>query len=348
MKARRFARLALLFVACGVILPSYAAFQPFVVRNFRVEGAQRIQEGTIYNYLPINIGDTVDETRLREAGRAIFQTGFFQDFEFRKDGDTLVIVVLERPSIREFTFDGNKDIKDEDLEKSLTNIGLAQGKTFDQSILDDVTQSLTEEYYARGKYAAQITPTVEPLQDNTVRVSIQIEEGDRAKIRQVNIVGNTSFSDEEILDDFELKTGNLLSFIRDDDRYSKQALQGDLEKLQSFYMDRGFADFRADDVEVQISQDKRDIFVTIGISEGERYTITDIKLAGDMVVPEETLQGLVLAAPGQIFSQALLTRTEELMSFRLGQDGYAFAEIRAVPELNRETKEVAVTFFVEQ
>src|SRR5262245_144529 len=185
-------------VLCATVLATtaaFAAFEPFVVRNFRVEGAQRIAEGTIYNYLPINIGDTVDETRIREAGRAIFQTGFFQDFEFRKDGDTLVIVVLERPSIREFTFDGNKDIKDEDLEKSLTNIGLAQGKTFDQSILDDVTQSLTEEYYARGKYAAKITPTVEPLQDNTVRVSIQIEEGDRAKIRQVNLVGNTSFPD---------------------------------------------------------------------------------------------------------------------------------------------------------
>ena len=169
-----------------------------MVRNFRVEGAQRIAEGTIYNYLPINIGDTVDEQRLREAGRAIFQTGFFQDFEFRKDGDTLVIVVLERPSILEFKFSGNKDIKDEDLKKSLTNIGLAQGKIFDQSVLDEVTRSLTEEYYGRGKYGAKITPTVEPLDDNRVRVSIDIVEGDRAKIRQVNIVGNTSFTDKDI------------------------------------------------------------------------------------------------------------------------------------------------------
>lgn len=343
----RFARFALIALGLGLALPSHAAFQPFVVRNFRVEGAQRIQEGTIYNYLPINIGDTVDEVRIREAGRALFQTGFFQDFEFRKDGDTLVIVVLERPSIREFTFSGNKDIKDEQLSKSLTDIGLAQGKTFDQSILDDVTQSLTEEYYAQGKYAAKITPTVEPLPDNTVRVSIEIEEGDRAKIRQVNIVGNTSFPDDEILDDFELKTGNWLSFIRSDDRYSKQALEGDLEKLRSFYMDRGFADFRWDDVQVAISPDKRDIFVTISITEGDRYTVSDIKLAGDMVVPEEDLRALILAAPGQTFSQVLLTQTEQLMNLRLGQDGYAFAEIQAVPDLNRETKEVAVTFFVD-
>ncbi len=210
----RWFRVVLLSIGVFASAASYAAFQPFVVRNFRVEGAQRISEGTIYNYLPINIGDTVDEQRLREAVRALFQTGFFQDFEFRKDGDTLVIVVLERPSIEEFTFAGNKDIKDDDLKKSLTNIGLAQGKIFDQSVLDEVTRSLTDEYYSRGKYAAKITPTVEPLEGNRVRVSIKIEEGDRAKIREINIVGNKSFADDEIMADFELKTGNWLSFIQ--------------------------------------------------------------------------------------------------------------------------------------
>lgn len=343
----RFAKLALALAGLGASLASHAAFAPFVVRNFRVEGAQRIAEGTIYNYLPINIGDTVDEQRLREAGRAIFETGFFQDFEFRKDGDTLVIVVLERPSILEFKFSGNKDIKDDDLTKSLTEIGLAQGKIFDQSVLDEVTRSLTEEYYGRGKYAAKITPTVEPLDDNRVRVSIEIVEGDRAKIRQVNIVGNTSFEDSEITDGFELQTGNWLSFIRKNDRYSKMALEGDLEKLRSYYMDRGFADFRWDDIQVAISPDKRDIFVTISVTEGDRYTISDVKLAGEMVVPEADLKGLILVAPGNTFSQSLLTSTEEFMGLRLGQDGYAFAQIRAVPELNKETKEASITFFVD-
>jgi outer membrane protein insertion porin family len=328
-------------------LAAHAAFEPFVVRNFRVEGAQRIAEGTIYNYLPINIGDTVNDQRLREAGRALFQTGFFQDFEFRQDGDTLVIVVLERPSILEFTFDGNKDIKDEDLAKVLTENGLTAGKTFDRSTLDQLTQSLTDEYYGRGKYAAKVTPTVENLDDNRVRVSIQIEEGDRAKIRQVNIVGNTSFEEKEIVEDFELSTGNWLSFIRKNDRYSKEALEGDLEKLRSYYMDRGFADFRADDVQVAISPDKRDIFVTIGITEGERYTISDVKLAGEMVVPEQDLRALILAQPGETFSQALLTTTEQFMAARLGQDGYAFAEIRAVPQLDDETKQASITFFVD-
>ena len=347
MKTPRLSALAALVAAIGVGAPAFAAFEPFVVRNFRVEGAQRIAEGTIYNYLPINIGDTVNEQRLREAGRQIFQTGFFQDFEFRRDGDTLVIVVLERPSIQEFAFDGNKDIKDDDLQKVLTENGLSQGKIFDQSTLDRLTQSLTDEYYSRGKYAAKVTPTVEPLEDNRVRVSIQIEEGDRAKIRQVNIVGNSAFEDKEILGGFELKTGNLLSFIRKNDRYSKEALEGDLEKLRSYYMDRGYADFRVDDVQVAISPDKRDIFVTIGVVEGDRYTISDVKLAGEMVVPEQDLRGLILASPGQTFSQALLTRSEELMNLRLGQDGYAFAQIRAVPELNEETKEAVVTFFVD-
>jgi len=324
-----------------------AAFTPWVVRNFRVEGAQRIAEGTIYNYLPINIGDTIDEQRLREAGRAIFQTGFFQDFEFRKDGDTLVIVVLERPTIAEFKFSGNKDIKDDDLKKSLTNIGLAQGKTFDRSVLEDVTRSLTEEYYGRGKYGAKITATVDDLGDNKVRVKIDIVEGDRAKIREVNIVGNTSFTDKEILSSFELHTGNWLSFIKKNDRYSKQALEGDLEKLKSYYMDRGFADFRWDNVQVAISPDKRDIFVTVSVTEGERYTISDVKLAGEMVVPEQDLRNMIIVAPGQVFAQNVLTLIEKGMSNRLGQDGYAFAQVRALPDLDKEKKTAAITFFVD-
>ena len=319
----------------------------FIVRDFRVEGAQRISAGTVYNYLPINIGDRVDQQRVRESVRALYQTGFFQDVELRRDGDVLVIAVLERPSIQEFTFSGNKDIKTEDLQRSLSEVGLAQGKTFDRSVLEEVTQFLTEQYYSRGKYAARITPTVEPLEDNRVRVSIEIEEGQRAKIRQINIVGNTAFTDEEILANFELSTGGLLSFIRDNNSYSKEALEGDLETLRSFYMDRGYADFRWDDAQVQISPDKKDIFITIGITEGDLYSISNVRLAGRTIVPEQELRGLILAQPGQIFSQRVLSQSEQLMSLRLGRDGYAFAQIRAVPELNRDTKEVDVTFFVD-
>ncbi|MEE8543852.1 MAG: outer membrane protein assembly factor BamA, partial [Gammaproteobacteria bacterium] len=278
-----------LFLACVLGAGMAQAFEPWTVRNFRVEGAQRISEGTIYNSLPINIGDTLTDQRIQEAIRAIYSTGFFRDVEFRRDGDVLLIAVLERPSIAEFTISGNKDIETEMLESSLRDVGLSPGSVFDRSVLEEVTQALTEQYYSQGKYGVSIETPIEDLPDNRVRVAIEIIEGDRAKIRQVNVVGNTTFDDDEILDTFELQTGNLLSFIRNDDRYSKQALEGDLETLRSFYMDRGFADFRWDSVQVAISPDKRDIFITVNITEGDRYTISDVKLAGQMVVPEEEL-----------------------------------------------------------
>ena len=332
---------------CAIEALLAQAIDPWIVRGFRVEGAQRISEGTIYNYLPINVGDTLDDQLVREAIRAIYATGFFREVEFRRDGSTLVLAVLERPSIDEFTIEGNEDIETEQLESSMREVGLAPGKIFDRSVLEEVTQALTEQYYSQGKYAVIIDTPVETLPDNRVRVGIEIQEGERAKIRQVNVVGNKSFSDEEILDEFELQTGNFLSFIRKDDRYSKEALEGDLEALRSFYMDRGFADFRWDSVQVAISPDKRDIFITINIAEGERYMISDVKLVGEMVVPEEDLRSLILVKPGQTFSQQLLAATEEFMSLRLGQDGYAMAQIQAVPELTEQTKEASITFFVD-
>lgn len=345
MRARRM--LGWVAAVLGLLTSAQAlAADPWIVREFRVEGAQGISEGTVYNYLPINIGDTITDQRVGEAIRALYATGFFQDIELRKDESTLIIAVLERPRIEDFSFSGNKDIEDEALEESLTNVGLATGKFFDRSILEEMAQVLTEEYYGRGKYGAKIEPTVEDLPDNRVRVHVEIEEGERAKIRQINIVGNTKFEDKEILDQFELTTGGLLSFIRDDDRYSKQALEGDLETLRSFYMDRGYADFRVDDVHVAISPDKTDIFVTISIVEGDLYTIADVDLAGEMVVPEEQLRLLLLPQPGQIFSQQLLSFTEEALTLRLGRDGYAFAQVRALPELDEETKEVSLTFFI--
>jgi outer membrane protein insertion porin family len=323
------------------------AFESWVVRDFRVVGAQRISEGTIYNYLPINIGDVIDDQRAREAIRALYATGFFRDVELRRDGDVLVIAVLERPSIADFTISGNKDIKTEDLQKSLREAGLAKGKIFDQSVLADVRQFLTEQYYSRGKYGVEIDTPVKELPDNQVSVAINIQEGDQAKIREINIVGNKSFDEDEVLSGFQLQTGGFLSFLKKNDRYSKEELEGDLETLRSFYMDRGFADFRWDSVQVSISPDKRDIFITISITEGDRYTISDVKLAGEMVVPEDEMKALIQAQPGQIFSQRALSDSETAMTSRLGEDGYAFAQVHAVPDLDDETKEVAVTFFVD-
>ena len=329
-----------------VLAPLTAVADEFVVGDMRVEGLQRISEGTVFNYLPINIGDRVDEIRIQEAIRALYDQKLFDDIEMRRDERTLIIAVKERPSIEDFTIEGNKDIKTEDLMDSLRGVGLARGRTFDRSVLDNVAMFLREQYYDRGKYAVVVDTNVVDRPNNTVRIGINVKEGDRARIRQVNIVGNRSFDDEEVRGDFELDTANWLSWFRQDDRYAKESLGGDLEKLRSYYMDRGYADFRVDSTQVAISPDRKDIYVTINVHEGERYTISDVKLVGDMVIPEQQLRRLVLAKPGDIFNLRALTSTSELMSFRLGEEGYANAEIEPVPELNHDTKEVEVTFFV--
>jgi len=334
--------------ALCLLLPMLALAQSdFVVRDMRVEGLQRISEGTVFNYLPINIGDRVDQIRIQESIRALYGQSLFDDIEIRRDGETLIVIVQERPSIESFVIEGNKDIKTEDLTESLRGVGLAKGRTFDQSVLDEVAGFLREQYYDRGKYGVVVDTSVIDTPNNTVRIRIDVKEGERAKIRQVNLVGNETFDEEDIRSDFELDTANWLSWIRQDDRYAKESLEGDLEKLRSYYMDRGYADFRVDSTQVAISPNKKDIFVTIGIHEGDLYTISDVKIVGDMVVPEELLRAMVLAQPGSIFNQRALTQSSEFMSFRLGEQGYANAEIEPVPELNHETKEAEITFYVD-
>ena len=319
----------------------------FIVRDIRVEGLQRISEGTVFNYLPVNIGDTLDQQRIQEAVRAVYSTGFFRDVEFRRDGSTLIIAVLERPSIESFTIEGNKDLKTEDLEGPLAKIGLKAGRTFDQSVLDEVEQSLTDQYFSQGKYAAKVTAEVKEVEGNKVQIAIKIVEGDRARIRQINLVGNTKYSDKELLETFKLRTPHLLSFIRQDDRYSREALSGDLETLTSYYMDRGYADFAIESTQVAISPDKESIFITVNINEGDLYTISDVRLAGELILSEEMLSRYVQVKPGQIYSQRLITNSADLIRLRLGQEGYSFATVEEVPELDREAKTAAITLYVD-
>ena len=319
----------------------------FTVGDIRIEGLQRISEGTVFNYLPVNIGDRLDQRRIDEALRAIYATGFFRDVELRRDGGTLIIVVLERPSIESFTIEGNKDIKTEDLEKSLRNVGLARGKTFNQSTLDEVERFLTDQYYSRGKYGVRVDTRVDELEDNRVRIAIDIVEGKRSRIRQINVVGNEAFDDDELLDILKLRTPNWLSWYRQDDRYSREELSGDLEKLRSWYLDRGYANFEIDSTQVAIAPDREDMFITVNVKEGEVFRISDVKIAGNLVVPEAELLALVQVRRGDVFSQRMLTATTELMAFRLGQDGYAFAKIDPVPQLDPETKEIGITFLVD-
>jgi len=330
-----------------VPLVAMAQAGTFIVGDIKVEGLQRISEGTVYNYLPVNIGDRLDQRREQEAIKALFATGFFKDIELRRQGNTLIVAVLERPSIESFEIKGNKDIKTEDLRRSLRNVGLAVGKTFDRSVLEEVTSYLTDQYFSRGKYAVQVKTTVTDVPGNKVKVAIDIVEGKRAKIRQINIVGNKSFSEKELLKSFELKTPNWLSWYKQDDRYSRESLQGDLEKLRSYYEDRGYADFDIDSTQVEISPEKDNIFITINVKEGAVYKVGAVKLAGKMVVPEADLERLLLVKPGQVYSRQLISTTQKLMGLRLGQDGYAFAKIDPVPKENAKDKTVDLTFFVD-
>jgi outer membrane protein insertion porin family len=330
--------------------PSFAQEGPaFTVGDIRVEGLQRVTEGTVYNYLPINIGDNLSAQRVREAVRALYETGFFSDVEIRRDGNTLIVVVIERPTIESFELKGNKDIKTEDLSKSLRNVGLAQGKTFDRSVLEDVKSFLQDQYGARGKYAARIDATVEEVPGNRVKIKIDIVEGKRAKIRQINIVGNHTFKEKDILETFELKTPNLLSFYKQDDRYSRESLQGDLEKLRSFYMDRGYANFDVESTQVAIAPEKDDIFITVNVNEGEVFKVKEVKLAGTFVIPEPLLRRYLLVQPGDQFSRKTITATQELLQNRLGEDGFAFAKVDPVPTTlgDPANKELSLTFFVD-
>ena len=319
----------------------------FTVGDIKVEGLQRISEGTVFNYLPVNIGDQLDARRVREALRALYATGFFRDVQISRDGSTLVIAVLERPSLESIEIKGNKDIKTEDLQKSLRNVGLSAGKTFNRSTLEEVTQYLTDQYYSRGKYAVTIDSKVEELPNNRVRVNLDINEGGRAKIRQINIVGNKTFKAKDILETLTLKTPTWTSWYKQDDRYSRESLQGDLEKIQTYYQDRGYANARIDSVQVAISPDKYDVFITANLTEGVVYKISSVKLAGNLVVPEAQLRRLVLVSPGQTYSQKIISSTQELIKNRLGAEGFFFAKVEPVPTLDEAKREVALSLFVD-
>ncbi len=322
------------------------AFDPFVADDIRVDGLARISAGTVFSYLPIEKGDRVDRQRAAEAIRALYKTGFFRDVQIARQGAILVITVVERPAISRIEIDGNKDIKDEDLLKGLREIGLSEGETFDRLQLDRLTQELTRQYNNRGKYNVSIKPTIKELDRNRVEVDIKIVEGKAAKIRHINVVGNEAFDDDEIREDFEQDSSNWLSWYSRDDQYSREKLSGDLEKLQSFYQDRGYVDFNVESTQVAISPDKKEIFITANVREGEVFTISEIKITGDLVLEEESLRQLVISKPGEIFSRRKLEATAEAMTKVLANIGYAFADVSPLPTLDKENREVSVTFFV--
>jgi len=334
----------LLFLLSPVIVH---ADEPFIVKKIQLDGLQRISDGTLYDYLPINIGDKLDEARIQQAIRALYKTGFFRDVQLRRDGDTLVVVVKERPSIAHFTITGNKLIKTDDLDKNLTKAGLAEGQIFNKVVLDGFKQDLLDQYYSHGHYGVSLNTSVKDVGDNRVDVTITISEGITARIRSVNIVGNHVFTEEDLQGVFKLKVSDFWTYFGSSDEYAREKLVGDLEALRSFYMDQGYADFSIDSTQVAVSPDHNSVYITVGITEGDVYKVKDVKLSGAFVVPEEQLQPYVLVRSNDTFSLGKATATADLIRKRLGVDGYAFAQVNPVPDIDREHKLVSINFAID-
>lgn len=341
----KLARLAA--VLCAALPLASWAMDPFVIEDIRVEGLQRISIGTVFNYLPLKRGDTVDDKATVEAIQALYRTGFFQDVVLEREGDTLVVFVAERPAISSITFEGNKSIPTEQLLENLKRIGFAEGRVFDRSLLDKVEQELKRQYLAMGKYDMRLKSTVTPEERNRVAVRVDVAEGEAATIYRINIVGNKAYSNEELLRSFQLGPRPPFALFSDKDKYSKQKLSGDLETLRSWYLDRGYINFKIESTQVSITPDYGHIYVTINVTEGERYTVRDVKVAGDSIVPHEVLRELISVEPGEIFSRRKITESTTRISDRLGDEGYAFANVNAIPDVDEEKKEITLTFFVD-
>ena len=324
-----------------------AASDPFVVEDIRLDGLQRIAAGTVFNYLPIKVGDRVDGARTAEAVRALFGTGFFSDVRLEREGGTLVVSVVERPSIGGIEFVGNDDLETEDLVAALEQIGFAQGRVFNRSVLDQVEQELHRAYFAAGRYGAGIDTTVTPLERNRVGIRFDIAEGAIAKIRQINVVGNSQFTDDTLLDEFKLSTSGFFSFFTQSDRYSKSKLAADLETLRAFYLDQGFINFDIDSTQVAITPDKKDVYITINLTEGRQYVVRDVYLQGALIVQNEELFELVTVVSGDTFSRKQVTETTRRIGDRLGDEGYLYASVNAVPDIDEGTKQVDLTFYVD-
>ena len=321
--------------------------ESFIIKDIRVEGLQRIAEGTVFNYIPYKIGDEISGKDAKNIIRALFKSKYFDDVKVDAEAGTLIIKVSERPAISSIEFVGNKDIGSEDLASSLSQIGFAEGQVYEQAILERVELELQRQYFSRGKYGVSIESTVSELSQNRVAILITMQEGIVATIGGINIVGNVSYPEDDLLNELESSTGSILSIITRDNQYSRQKLSADLETLRSYYLDRGFVDFVVESTQVSITDDKRQMFITINISEGERYQIKEVRLAGELIVPEEELFNLVIIKKDAVFSRKQVTKSSEYLTNRLGNNGYAFANVNAVPKIDREKKLVTLTFYVD-
>ena len=319
----------------------------FQVSDIRVEGLQRISAGSVFAALPVAVGDTATPALIRQASRNLFNTGNFDDIQVGRDGSVLVIIVAERPSISDINIDGNKAIETDALLDGLRGAGLAVGQVFQRSTLEGMQLELQRQYVQQGRYDASIETDVIPEPRNRVSVNITIDEGTPARIKHINIVGNELFSEDDLTQEFELKTGGWFSFFTSNDKYSKEKLTGDLETLTSYYQDRGYLQFNIDSTQVAVSPDKASVFITANITEGEKFTVSSVDLSGDLVVDKSLLMPFVLLQPDQTYNQAAVTATEEYLTQRLGNEGYNFAKVTGIPDINEEDNTVDMKFFID-
>ena len=323
------------------------AFEPFVVKDIRVEGVQRTEAGTVFSYLPIKVGDRVDDEKASAAVKALYATGFFRDVRLESENGVLVVIVQERPTISQIDIAGTKEFDKDTLKKALKDIGIAESRIFDRSALERAEQEFKRQYINRGYYAVKVTTTVTPQERNRVAINFTVEEGQPSKIANINIVGASAFPEKTLTNEMQLSTPGWLTWYTKNDQYSKQKLQADLETLRSYYTNRGYLEFAVDSTQVSITPDKQDIYITINITEGPRYTVSDVQLAGELLLPEAELMRLVQVRPGDVYSREKLTQSTKALSDRLGSDGYAFANVNAVPDIDRVKRTAGFTFFVD-
>ncbi|MDR2366203.1 MAG: outer membrane protein assembly factor BamA [Zoogloeaceae bacterium] len=334
-------------LSAGFVVSAAQAFEPFTIRDIRVEGIQRTEAGTVFSYLPVKVGDTLTDEQASQAIKTLFATGFFKDVRIEVEDNVLVVVLQERPAIARIDFIGMKEFEKDHILAAMKEMGLSETRIFDRALLDRAEQELKRQYLARGKYAVRITTTTTPMDRNRLGIDFNIVEGEAAKIRDIHLVGVKNFREKDLLDLFEQTTPGWLTWYTKSDQYSRQKLSADLEKLRSFYMNRGYLEFEVSSTQVSISPDKQSIYITINIDEGERYQISSIKLAGELILSETEIRRAIALKPGQVFSRERLNDTTKLIADKLSERGYAFANVNAAPEVDKENRQVAFTIFVD-
>lgn len=338
----------LIAIAAFALCTGHAlAVDPFTVKDIRVEGIQRTEAGTVFSYLPVRVGDMYTDEKGAVAIKALYATGFFKDVRIEVEGDVLVVLVEERPAIASVDFSGTKEFDKEALTKALKEIGLGESRIFDRALVDRAEQELKRQYLSRGLYGVQITTTVTPIERNRVNISFAVDEGEVARIKQINIVGNKAFPDKELRELLNLSTPGWFTWYTKADQYSKQKLTGDIETLRSYYLNRGYLEMQVESTQVSITPDKKDIYITININEGEKFTVADVRLEGEMFGREEELKSLVELKRGDVYSGEKLAESVKKISERMGNFGYAFANVNANPEINREKKEVSFSVLID-